>query len=109
MRSNNNFKTGLKIATLNVRMGYIYKKENTMNFLYWLLVGAIAGFLADWVIKGIRMGLLGKIIVGMLGGLLGGWLFGLLGIGTSGLIGSIIAAFVGAVILLLILVMIRRK
>ncbi|EKD89498.1 MAG: hypothetical protein ACD_34C00015G0001, partial [uncultured bacterium] len=51
-----------------------------MNILIWIIVGAIAGFLADAVIKGINLGLIGKILVGIVGGLLGGWLFGVLGI-----------------------------
>jgi len=80
------------------------------NIIAWIVVGAIAGILADATIKGIQLGLLGKIAVGILGGFLGGWLFGLLGISIlPGLIGQIIAAFVGAVILLLILRAIRRR
>ncbi len=80
------------------------------NIITWIIVGAIAGILADWVIKGIRLGLIGKIIIGILGAFLGGWLFGLLGIILFGgnLLGQIIAAFVGAVILLLILRAIRH-
>ncbi len=80
------------------------------SVLTWVIVGGIAGFLADLVIKGIRLGLFGKIIVGILGGFLGGWLFDLLGIHIgTGLLGSIITAFIGAIILLLILRLIRRK
>ena len=80
-----------------------------MNFLTWIIVGAIAGLLADWVIKGIHMGLLGKIPVGIAGGFLGGWLFQLLNVSIgSGLIGQIIPAFVGAVIVLLILRALRK-
>lgn len=78
--------------------------------LTWIVVGLIAGILADWAVKGIRVGLIGKIIVGILGGVLGGWLFGLLNISIgSGLIRDVIAAFVGAVILLLVLRALRGK
>jgi uncharacterized membrane protein YeaQ/YmgE (transglycosylase-associated protein family) len=81
-----------------------------MQILTWIIVGGIAGWLADMFVKRINLGLLGKILVGMAGGLLAGWLFGLLGIdlGSSFLI-DILVAFVGAVILLLILSLIRRK
>ena len=80
------------------------------SILTWIIVGGIAGWLVDLVVKGIRVGLLGKIIVGILGGLLGGWLFGLLGLSLgSGLLVDIITAFIGAVILLLLLRLIRRK
>ena len=74
----------------------------------WIIVGLIAGVLADLVVKGIRVGLIGKIVVGILGAFLGGWLFDLLNISIgSGFIGDVIAAFVGAVILLLLLRAIR--
>jgi len=80
------------------------------DWLIWILVGAVAGVLADLVIKGINLGLIGKIIVGILGGYLGGWLLGLVGLSfTSTTLGKILTAFVGAVVLLLILRLIRRK
>lgn len=80
------------------------------SILIMIVVGAVAGLLADWLIKGIRVGLLGAIIIGVLGGFLGGWLFGLLNISPgAGILGQIISAFVGAVILLLVLKMLRRR
>jgi len=79
------------------------------NILLWIVIGGLAGLLADWVVKGIRVGLLGAIIVGILGGFLGGWLFGQLNIAIgSGFWGSLISAFVGAVILLFVLRALRR-
>jgi uncharacterized membrane protein YeaQ/YmgE (transglycosylase-associated protein family) len=72
--------------------------------LVWIIVGAIAGLLADAVVKGIGVGLVGAILIGIVGGLLGGWLFSVLGVGLGmGILGDIIVAFVGAVILLLII------
>ena len=74
------------------------------TILTWIFVGAVAGILADILVKGIRMGLIGKILVGIAGAFVGGWLFGVLNISIgTGLVNAIIAAFVGAVILLLIL------
>ena len=70
-----------------------------MGFVYWILIGLIAGWLAGKVMKGQGYGGLVDIILGILGGVVGGWVFGLLGIHAGGLIGSIIVAFVGAVIL----------
>jgi uncharacterized membrane protein YeaQ/YmgE (transglycosylase-associated protein family) len=52
-----------------------------MNFLAWIVVGLIAGWLAGQVMKGGGYGVLVDIILGILGGFLGGWIFGLLGIG----------------------------
>jgi len=80
------------------------------GWLTWIIVGAVAGILADWVIKGIKLGLIGKILVGIVGGFLGGWLFGLLGMDFTGtLLGQILTAFAGAVVVLLLLRLIRRK
>jgi uncharacterized membrane protein YeaQ/YmgE (transglycosylase-associated protein family) len=80
-----------------------------MSIIVWIIVGAIAGWLADLVVKGISLGLLGKILVGIIGAVLGGWLFGALGISIgTGLLSDIVVAFIGAVILLLIVRAVRR-
>jgi uncharacterized membrane protein YeaQ/YmgE (transglycosylase-associated protein family) len=80
-----------------------------MNFLEWIIVGMIAGWLAGLVMRGGGYGVLVDIILGILGGLLGGWLFGLMGIWPGGgVIGSLIVAFVGAVILVAITRVIKR-
>ena len=77
--------------------------------IIWLIVGAIAGWLAGMVIKGGGYGLIGDIIVGIIGGLIAGWLLPQLGIAIGGgIIAAIINAFIGAVILLLILRLVRR-
>ena len=77
--------------------------------IIWLIVGAIAGWLAGMVVKGGGFGLIGDIVVGIVGALIAGWLLPQLGIfiGT-GIVGAIIDAFIGAVILLIILRLIKR-
>ncbi len=82
------------------------------NLLAWIIVGAIAGWLASIVMKtNASQGLLMDIVVGIIGGLLGGWVLTALNVG-SGVTGinlvSIATAFVGAVLLLFILRMVRR-
>lgn len=42
------------------------------DILIWILVVAIVGILADWLIRGIQLGLFEKIIAGVLGGMLYG-------------------------------------
>ena len=64
--------------------------------IIFLIIGAVAGWLAGTLIKGGGFGLLGNIVVGVIGAVIGGFLFGLLGISTGGLIGSIVTATVGA-------------
>lgn len=74
-----------------------------MGILVWLIVGAIAGFVAGKVVTGKGMGLLWDIVVGIAGAFLGGWLASLAGIGVSTgtfTVGGVVAAIVGAIILL---------
>ncbi|AIY43327.1 Transglycosylase-associated protein [Collimonas arenae] len=80
-----------------------------MGIIAWLVVGAIAGWLAGVVVKGGGFGVLVDIIVGIVGAFIGGWLAGILGIHVGGgMIASIVTATVGAVILLFILRLIKR-
>jgi len=76
-----------------------------MGILVWIIVGAIAGFVASKVLTGKGMGLLWDIVVGILGAFLGGWLASLVGIPVSTgtfTVSGLLAAFVGAVILLIV-------
>jgi uncharacterized membrane protein YeaQ/YmgE (transglycosylase-associated protein family) len=79
------------------------------TIIIWLIVGAIAGWLAGQVVRGGGFGLVGDIIVGIIGAVIAGWLLPRLGIviGT-GIIAAIIDAFIGAVILLIILRLVKR-
>jgi uncharacterized membrane protein YeaQ/YmgE (transglycosylase-associated protein family) len=82
---------------------------NTHGIIVWLIIGAIAGWLAGTLLKGGGFGLFGDIVVGIVGAFIGGWLSGILGISIgSGLIASIITATIGAAILLLVLRMFKR-
>jgi uncharacterized membrane protein YeaQ/YmgE (transglycosylase-associated protein family) len=77
-----------------------------MGWLAWIVIGAIAGWLASIVMKTNReQGLIMDIIVGIVGALIGGFIFNALGIaGTTGFnIWSLFVAFIGAVVLLGIL------
>ena len=78
------------------------------GLIMFLVIGAIAGWLAGLIMKGGGYGLIGDIVVGVIGAVIGGWLFGVLGIAAGGLIGSLIAAVVGAIILIAILRLIKR-
>ena len=77
--------------------------------LIFLLIGAIAGWLAGLIVKGFGFGLLGNIIVGVLGAVIAGYLFPYFGLSIgAGIVGSIIHATIGAIILLLLLRLARR-
>ena len=79
------------------------------TILIWILVGAVAGWLAGLVVRGFGFGLVGNIIVGIVGAFLGGWLFGVLGFAIgAGIINTIFSAFIGAVCLLLLVLVVKR-
>ena len=73
-----------------------------MGILIWIIVGAIAGFVASKVLTGKGMGLLWDIVVGILGAFLGVFLAGLAHISVASIFMEVVVAFVGAVILLVV-------
>ena len=77
--------------------------------IVWLVIGALAGWLAGQIMKGGGFGLVGDIVVGILGAVVAGALFPRLGIGLGGdMLGSIIAAVIGACILLFVVRLVKR-
>lgn len=80
------------------------------NFLWFIIVGIVAGFLAGKIMKGKGFGFLINLLVGISGALLGGWLFGTLGLSFGGgILGALITAFLGAIILLFIISLIKKS
>ena len=75
----------------------------------WLLIGAIAGWLAGQIMSGGGFGLVGDIIVGIIGAFIAGALFPRLGFALGGgVVGTIIAAAIGACLLLFVVRLVRR-
>jgi uncharacterized membrane protein YeaQ/YmgE (transglycosylase-associated protein family) len=75
-----------------------------MGLLWFVIVGAIAGWLAGQFMKGNGFGLLGDIVVGIIGAFIGGYLFRAVGAEIGGgFIGSVVVAFLGAVVLLFVI------
>lgn len=85
-----------------------------MNFIIWIVVGGILGWLASLVMRtDAQQGLLLNVVVGIVGALLGGWLLApLFGTGTINQndfsISSLLVSFLGAIILLAIVNLLRR-
>lgn len=86
-----------------------------INFLLWLLFGALVGWLASLVMRtDAQQGLLLNIVVGIIGAFLGGLVFNFMGIGGSSInnsdfsLGALLVSFVGAVILLAAVNLVRR-
>lgn len=81
-----------------------------MGWIVFLVVGAIAGWLAGQVVKGGGYGLVGDIIIGVLGAIVAGFLFPKLGFSLgAGIIGHIISAAIGACILLFVIRLVKRS
>jgi len=77
--------------------------------IIWLVIGAIAGWLAGQIVKGGGFGLVGDIVVGIIGAVIAGWLLPRIGLFIGGgMIAEIINAVIGAVILLLVVRMVKR-
>jgi uncharacterized membrane protein YeaQ/YmgE (transglycosylase-associated protein family) len=86
-----------------------------INFILWLLFGALVGWLASMVMRtDAQQGALLNIIVGIIGAMLGGFIFRSLGLDGSNIsnsdfsLSALLVAFVGAVILLGIVNLVRR-
>jgi uncharacterized membrane protein YeaQ/YmgE (transglycosylase-associated protein family) len=79
------------------------------GFIVFILVGALAGFLAGKVMTGHGLGLIWDIVVGILGAFVGGWLAGLVGLAVTNIVIEVIVAFVGACILLFLFRMAFRR
>ena len=79
------------------------------SILVFLIVGAIAGWLAGLIVSGFGFGLGGNIVVGIVGAFIAGYLCPALGISLgSGIVAAIIHSTIGAVILLVLIKVIKR-
>jgi len=82
------------------------------SIIIWLLLGAVAGWLAGLIMKGKGFGTLGNIVVGILGSFLGGFIGGKLGIAEAAVGGlsipSILTAVGGAVVLLFLVGLVKK-
>lgn len=78
------------------------------SLIVFILIGAVAGWLAGLILKGFGFGLLGNIVVGIVGAFIAGLLFPALGITLgTGIVAAIIHATIGAIILLFLIRLIK--
>jgi len=78
------------------------------SIIAWIVIGAIAGWLAGLLVTGYGFGLIGNIIVGIVGAAIAGFLAPHLGLYPESMPANIVAATIGAVILLLLVGLFRR-
>jgi uncharacterized membrane protein YeaQ/YmgE (transglycosylase-associated protein family) len=80
------------------------------QFLWFIVIGLVAGWLAGQLVKGGGFGVIGDIAVGILGAVFGGWLFGALGLYPGGgLLPALLVATVGAIVLIVIIRLVSRS
>ncbi len=79
-----------------------------LGWLSFLIVGLIAGWIAEKIMKR-DQGLLLNLVVGVIGAYLGAFLFSLLGLTTTGFWGALIVAIIGSVVLLAIVGAVRGR
>ena len=89
--------------------GTRHSKGHMEHWIWFILIGLAAGFLAGAVVKGHGFGILGNIVVGIIGAVLGGFIFSLLGVAATNTLGRLISAFVGAIVLLIAIGFVKRK
>ena len=80
-----------------------------MYFIWYLLIGLVAGWIANILVKGGGSGLFVNLLVGLIGGILGGWLFSLIGLAPIGTLGSLVTAIIGSVVLLWIAAILSHR
>ena len=81
-----------------------------MSFIWIVLIGIAAGFLAGKIMKGGGFGLVINLLLGLAGAFVGGWLLGVLGLNLGdGIIGSLIGATIGAVLLIFVVGLFKKK
>ena len=79
------------------------------SLLVFIIIGAIAGWLAGLIVKGYGFGLLGNIVVGIVGAFIAGFLFPAIGVSLgTGILAAILHATIGAVVLLVLIKVIKR-
>ncbi|MCL2323884.1 MAG: GlsB/YeaQ/YmgE family stress response membrane protein [Oscillospiraceae bacterium] len=82
-----------------------------MSIIIWIIFGGVVGWLANVVMKGSGIGIIGNIIIGIVGSFLGGWIASLLGLGTiTGFnLWSLLIAFLGSCLLIFIISKVFKK
>jgi len=78
------------------------------SILAWIVIGAVAGWLAGLLVKGYGFGLIGNIVVGILGAGVAGLLAPRLGVYTESFGGNIVASLLGALVLLFLIGLVRK-
>jgi len=78
-------------------------------FVWWIIIGLIAGWLAGKIMRGSGFGVIGDILLGIVGAVVGSWLFRFLGFGVrGGFLYTILIATIGAVVLVALVRLVKN-
>jgi len=78
-------------------------------FVWWIIIGLIAGWLAGKIMRGSGFGVIGDILLGIVGAVVGSWLFRFLGFGVrGGFLYTILIATLGAVVLVALVRLVKN-
>ena len=80
-----------------------------MYFIWYIIIGIIAGFVAGKLMRGGGGGLFINLLFCIVGGVLGGWVFSLCVLAATGIMGSLVTSIVGAIFLLWIVSLLKRS
>jgi uncharacterized membrane protein YeaQ/YmgE (transglycosylase-associated protein family) len=74
-----------------------------MAFVWWVIVGLIAGWATGKIMRGAGYGVLMDIAIGIIGAVVGGWIMRSLGFaGQGGMLYTVLVAIGGAIVLTLL-------
>ena len=79
-----------------------------MGWLWFVIIGVLAGWLAGLLIRGRGFGLVGDLVLGVLGAIIGGYVFSMLSIRAYGFIGELAMAIAGAFLLLSLIRIVKK-
>jgi uncharacterized membrane protein YeaQ/YmgE (transglycosylase-associated protein family) len=99
----------IKVFAEKTRLGDLRMYLAPESIVAWLIIGALAGWLAGRIVHGYGLGLFGNIVIGILGAVIGGSILPRLGFIPASAGGDFVAATLGAVILLVLIGLVRRR
>jgi uncharacterized membrane protein YeaQ/YmgE (transglycosylase-associated protein family) len=80
-----------------------------MSWIWWIIIGALSGWIAGKLMRGGGFGFVVNFVVGIIGAVIGGWIFDILQISADEKIGSLVTSVVGAVAFLWIVSLFKKK
>jgi uncharacterized membrane protein YeaQ/YmgE (transglycosylase-associated protein family) len=100
-----NFELGPRLEPMRDDKRYLRSwPEVIMSVIAWIILGLVAGFIANKIVNQPGGGLIFDTVLGIIGAVVGGWLFSFFGARevTGFNLYSLIVAIVGAVVVLLL-------